>query len=361
MIDTYGWNRFNPNYAINLNPLSQKDAPPNPQSADYNSEAEEEYDDPYAGCYGSDHGAYTDEEKIVEQPPLSSEQKLICKPILRGYSLKDKLWLNFFVNCVHDISWQTDAFDHLVLPPNQKELILGFAESQRKLKDTFDDVIEGKGKGMIVLLCGPTGVGKTLTAESVAEEMRVPLYFLTAGDLGFDAGTVETQLQDILEMCTRWHAILLLDEADIFLEKRSLHELERNKLVSVFLRILEYYAGTMILTTNRVQTFDSAFQSRIHISINYPDLSMESRRTIWQKFLATSAPDHAITASQLQQLSRKELNGRQIKNILKIARLLAGQREERLGYHHLLTTMEVTQHLHNDTQFKENTRGTLYG
>lgn len=361
VIDTYGWNRFNPNYAINLNPLSQKDAPPNPQSADYNSEAEEEYDDPYAGCYGSDHGAYTDEEKIVEQPPLSSEQKLICKPILRGYSLKDKLWLNFFVNCVHDLSWQTDAFDHLVLPPNQKELILGFAESQRKLKDTFDDVIEGKGKGMIVLLCGPTGVGKTLTAESVAEEMRVPLYFLTAGDLGFDAGTVETQLQDILEMCTRWHAILLLDEADIFLEKRSLHELERNKLVSVFLRILEYYAGTMILTTNRVQTFDPAFQSRIHISINYPDLSMESRRTIWQKFLATSAPDHAITASQLQQLSRKELNGRQIKNILKIARLLAGQREERLGYHHLLTTMEVTQHLHNDTQLKENTRGTLYG
>lgn len=96
---------------------------------------------------------------------------------------------------------------------------------------------------MIILLCGPPGVGKTLTAESVAEEMKVPLFMMSAGDLGLDPTRVESKLQDILEMCTRWHSVLLLDEADVFLEQRSLHELERNKLVSIFLRVLEYFEG----------------------------------------------------------------------------------------------------------------------
>jgi SpoVK/Ycf46/Vps4 family AAA+-type ATPase len=96
---------------------------------------------------------------------------------------------------------------------------------------------------MIILLCGPPGVGKTLTAESVAEEMKVPLFCMSAGDLGLDPSKVEAKLQDILEMCTRWHSVLLLDEADVFLEQRSLHELERNKLVSIFLRVLEYFEG----------------------------------------------------------------------------------------------------------------------
>ena len=82
-----------------------------------------------------------------------------------------------------------------------------------------------------------------MTAESVAEEMKVPLYNMAAGDLGLDPRSVEVKLDEILNMCTRWNAILLLDEADVFLEERSLHELERNKLVSIFLRVLEYYGG----------------------------------------------------------------------------------------------------------------------
>jgi hypothetical protein len=66
------------------------------------------------------------------------------------------------VNSIREIEWSEGAFESLVLPANQKELILGFTESQRKSKDMFDDVIEGKGKGIILLLCGGPGVGKTL-------------------------------------------------------------------------------------------------------------------------------------------------------------------------------------------------------
>jgi hypothetical protein len=377
VIDTYGWNRFNPTSSIFVAPLNQKDhKTPLRNNADLYGNAggwgaelddiqseydgEDAYDDEDDGGMPMD-GAFADEEDSAKHVPLTTEQKLICSPLLRGYSLKNKLWLNFFVTCVKDISWQTDAFDRLVLPKNQKELILGFTESQRKFRDTFDDVIEGKGKGMIILLCGPPGVGKTLTSESVAEEMKVPLYMMSAGDLGFDPRKVETKLQDILEMCSRWNAVLLLDEADVFLEQRSLHELERNKLVSIFLRVLEYYEGTMFLTTNRVQTFDPAFQSRIHISLDYPGLTLESRKTVWKNFLDSSTQEHQIGKAELQELARMDLNGRQIKNILKIARLLAGGKGEKLSREHIVTTMDVTQHLHNETQFSERTKGTLYG
>lgn len=390
VIDTYGWNRFNPGNAVYVSPLSQKEAEDSESDSDDSDEEgedveegqewgeEDDYDEDDGGM--PIDGRFADEDDESTQPaPLTAEQKLICTPLLRGYSLKNKMWLNFFVNCVEDIEWQKDAFDRLVLPKNQKELILGFTESQRKNRDTFDDVIEGKGRGMIILLCGPPGVGKTLTSEAVAEEMKVPLYLMSAGDLGFDPRHVETKLQDILEMCSRWNAVLLLDEADVFLEQRSLHELERNKLVSIFLRVLEYYEGmqttnlphkiiitdtnpgTMFLTTNRVETFDPAFQSRIHISLDYQELSIDSRKTVWDNFLNNSTQEHTITKDQLTELAHMNMNGRQIKNILKIARLLASRKEEKLSYEHILTTLDVTQHLHNENQASKRTQGSLYG
>ena len=117
----------------------------------------------------------------------------------------------------------------------------------------------------------------------------------------------------------------------------------------------------MFLTTNRVNTFDPAFASRIHISLNYKELSVASRRTVWKNFLDNSPHDHVITTQELDELARLDMNGRQIKNILKIARLLATRQDAKLNREHILTTMEVTQHLHNESQVTERTRGTLYG
>jgi hypothetical protein len=68
---------------------------------------------------------------------------------------KDKKWLQFYIDSVQEIVWNEDAFASLVAPAEQKELILAFAESQAKHKDQFDDVIQGKGRGIILLLSGP--------------------------------------------------------------------------------------------------------------------------------------------------------------------------------------------------------------
>jgi hypothetical protein len=101
-------------------------------------------------------------------------------------------------------------------------------------------------------------------------------------------------------MARSWDAVMLLDEADIYMEYRQIHDLNRNNLVASFLRAIEYYEGILFLTTNRgerlcasgrvwaneqtVGTFDEAFLSRINLAIYYPDFQNEERQRIWHNY-----------------------------------------------------------------------------
>ena len=149
------------------------------------------------------------------------------------------------------------------MPPRQKDLLRRLVESHGENNSGFDDMISGKGKGLVGLLLGPPGVGKTLTAEAVAEISELPLFVMSCGGLGKDATEINIALRRYLELATRWSAVLLLDEADVYLAKRTENDLERNAIISVFLREIEYYTGIMILTTNRAQHIDPAFQSKL--------------------------------------------------------------------------------------------------
>lgn len=83
---------------------------------------------------------------------------------------------------------------------------------------------------------------------------------------------MEAELKEKFHLAELWDCVLLLDEADVFLAQRTRTDIKRNSLVSVFLRVLEYFTGMLFLTTNRVGAFDEAFKSRIHISLYYPPL-----------------------------------------------------------------------------------------
>lgn len=210
---------------------------------------------------------------------LNDDQRMVTSNMVYGYTLKDKEWLEFYLDSTSEIVWDSQAFDSLVLPKEQenlKDLILAFAKAQSKKLDDFDDVVQGKGRGVIMQLSGPPGVGKTLTAESVAEVMKVPLYVMSAGDLGTTASSVEENLKDILRMIPKWGAVLLLDEADVFMEARSATDLARNELVSIFLRMLEYY--------------------EVRFSINLPGykLSIDS----YQRAFSSSPPTEPKTSTQ---------------------------------------------------------------
>jgi hypothetical protein len=204
IIDCDAHNRFLPNNAVFFSYLNKPNGKANrtvlDNEGDGDDDDEEEEDE--ENTWESDN-AESDEDSDfpvtpnsddackVKHRPLTAEELLIAVPYVRGYAIKSKKWLWFYVDQVEEIDFAKNAFSALVLPKEQKSLIRAFVESQVKYKDDFDDVIAGKGRGMIMLLAGPPGVGKTLTAESVAEDMRVPLYMMSAGDLGLEPSGIE--------------------------------------------------------------------------------------------------------------------------------------------------------------------------
>ncbi|PMD60574.1 P-loop containing nucleoside triphosphate hydrolase protein [Hyaloscypha bicolor E] len=264
---------------------------------------------------------------------------ILLPTVVYGFWLQEKRWLQLDVGGIHPIEWNKRAFDRLVLDSKTKELITALVQV-RIATGRVEDIIEGKGNGLMILLHGGPGTGKTLTAESVAEIAEKPLYRVTCGDVGTKVADVERYLQTVLYLGKTWNCVLLLDEADVFLEERGIADLERNSLVSVFLRILEYYDGILIMTSNRVGIFDEAFKSRIQVSLHYEDLSKSSRRTIWNNFivmLEEAGADVNVSEleSHLDDLASEELNGRQIRNAMTTARQLAVYRKERLDWEHL--------------------------
>lgn len=210
------------------------------------------------------------------------------------------------------------------------------------------DLIAGKGNGLIVLLHGGPGTGKTFTAERVAEFAKKPLYRVTCGEIGTSAEAVEVYLQSVLNLGKIWDCVVLLDEADVFLEERGKTELQRKALVSVFLRCLEYYDGILILTSNRVGTFDDAFKSRIQLALHYERLTESQRRKIWINFvnrvreLDGANVDADDVLDRVDELGKHRLNGREIRNIITTARQLAQYNKQVFGYRRLQHVIEVS-------------------
>ncbi|KAH7010301.1 P-loop containing nucleoside triphosphate hydrolase protein [Ilyonectria destructans] len=282
----------------------------------------------------------------TQQDDLSKELMMLLPSTTFGFNMREKKWVSLNIKDIHSIKWNKMAFERLVLDDNRKQLIHALVDVHTSVKK-MDDIIAGKGNGLIVLLHGSPGTGKTLTAESVAEIAAKPLYRVTCGDIGTETSDVEKYLETVMYLGKIWDCVLLLDEADVFLEERTMADLQRNSLVSIFLRVLEYHEGILILTSNRVGTFDEAFQSRIQVAIHYDNLTKRSRKQIWRNFLdMIEEADEDANISEferrLDELAAEEMNGRQIRNALLTARQLAKHRKETLDWEHLNQAMKTS-------------------
>ena len=112
----------------------------------------------------------------------------------------------------------------------------------------------------------------------------------------------------------------------------------------VFLRLLEYYKGILILATNRVSTIDRAFESRIDIALNYPDLDLAGRVQVLQNMLRTLPPETTmVDGAELEDLMRKPLNGRHIKSAVKTALILAASEGRKMSKKHLQLVLELRE------------------
>ena len=153
-------------------------------------------------------------------------------------------------------------------------------------------------------------------------------------------------------------------QADVFMERRSLHDINRNAMVAVLyvcvtmsvhdkslsthhafwysLRHIEYYRGILFLTTNRIKTFDLAFLSRIHAALHFGELTTSTKAQIWRAFLKRTDIED-VSDELVQNLAERNINGRQIKNACKTAAALALSRREPLKSEYLIEALAAME------------------
>lgn len=246
-----------------------------------------------------------------------SEELQSRLPFVRVFCLETKAYVYADVDDVRPYEFDTDSLSHLHLPADMHSILKRVFNTP--IEEMFGDLLKGKHGGVVVLACGEPGVGKTLTAEIYAETTERPLYVLELGELGTKAADVEEKLQRVFARVTRWNAVLQFDECEIFLSKRGT-DLERSAIVGIFLRLLDYYRGLLFLTTNRPDTLDDAVLSRVMLNLKYPHLDAGTREKIWQTMFAVAGLQ--LAGCTFTDLARLDLNGRQIRNLTRLAKIL---------------------------------------
>lgn len=315
----------------------------------------------------------------------------VTSPSVPAFSFRHHAFGTCHIELMSDISWREEAWNQLVLPPVEKELIRALILQTRSqavvdrlehhrwkkkrlmemnsIKTGNDkmnsietgnddddslydmtDIVQGKGGGCTLLLHGKSGTGKcddnrlllsviaciaffskrslpftpfagkTLTAEAVAEFSKRPLYAVTVGELGTTPAALEDCLTKILDLASCWNAIILLDEANVFLSQRG-DDIERNGLVSIFLRTIEYFNGVLVLTSNLADKIDEAFLSRISASLRYNELGAIECSKVWHNFLGSGLESKYFDFVELGE--KHKLNGRQIRSAVRVAQALA--------------------------------------
>ncbi|KAI1423747.1 hypothetical protein F5Y12DRAFT_514468 [Xylaria sp. FL1777] len=297
-------------------------------------------DGPYAG--------FRELDATFDSPPKNEVFYHVLSNVIPSFIPNERRWACVNLAFLKPIKANRDAFKDLVLDDEIKMTVKALigklaTEAEGRLLPWSTDIVQNKGEGRIFLLHGTPGVGKTSTAECIAEATNRPLIAITSGDLGVDTYRVESSLKYFLELGQRYGALLLLDEADVYLERRRSKDIDRNGLVSTFLRALEYYRGVLFLTTNRVQAFDTAFLSRIHVALHYKNLRDEDRERIWANtferlhressgtvristaarnllLAGCSSADGNDTSSRIRSL---KWNGREIRNAMQMMLAMA--------------------------------------
>jgi len=272
------------------------------------------------------------------------EDRMFAPTIVYGFSFQIKKWGAFNIDGFEEIVFNEAAYEALVMDPHKKDTIYSLVHEYKRSDETRErvDPIVGKGEGCILLCYGPPGTGKTFTAESISEKLHAPLWSLSVSELGTTPETLETRLVRILDVAASWGAILLLDEADVYLERRNsgTMDLERNAMTGIFLRNLEYYKGLLFLTTNRVVAFDDAFCSRISMFLYYEKHSEHDRRAIWKTLLENlEVPDLGEFLDT--DYASFELNAREIRNVVQVARTLAKTKGEEVNCGYLRHSLEM--------------------
>jgi hypothetical protein len=223
---------------------------------------------------------------------------------------------NIWVHVQHmtEYRYQPELRDKLVLPAHHRDLIDILTSN---INVFVHDFVPGKSGGTTILCQGAPGLGKTLTAEIYSEVVGKPLYRVHSGQLGTTAASVGATLSGILRRAVRWDAILLLDEADVYIRCRD-NDLEHNAIVAEFLRTLEYFNGLLFMTTNRIDDVDDAILSRCIATIHYETPPKADAIRLWKLLAEQFHAELADEVIEALTLAYPHASGRDIKELLKL-------------------------------------------
>ncbi|MDB6086638.1 MAG: family ATPase [Gammaproteobacteria bacterium] len=232
---------------------------------------------------------------------------------------------NIWVHVEHmtDYGYQPALRDKLVLPDHHRDLIDILTSNMRVLAQDF---VPGKSGGTTILCQGAPGLGKTLTAEIYSEVVGKPLYRVHSGQLGTTAASVGAALSSILRRAVRWDAILLLDEADVYIRRRD-NDLEHNAIVAEFLRTLEYFNGLLFMTTNRIGDVDDAILSRCIATIQYETPPKSDAIRLWKLLAEQFGADLSDDLIEALTIAYPTASGRDIKELLKLTTRYCGAKD----------------------------------
>ncbi|KAK1759113.1 hypothetical protein QBC47DRAFT_371081 [Echria macrotheca] len=279
-----------------------------------------------------------------------TDKDLVLLPLrVYGFRLGVRSYDLLNVNGITEINYNPSALDELEIGNFHKKMIQSLVDSHFKDKalanahPELENYRGSKAQGLVILIQGPPGVGKTATAQATAQVTQRPLLSIGLEDVD----VMGEKFRWLFGRAEAWGAVILLDEVDVYLSHRSAHDMNANIMVTVFLHVLENFSGIIFLTTNRPGVLDEAVKSRAHAIICYQPLNLERTIRVFQLNIKKLIRDEEIRNSltegnelvvmedqviefardhYLSHCKEKELtpwNGRQIANAFRIATSLA--------------------------------------
>lgn len=273
----------------------------------------------FNGVYDDSSGSdKREDDKVIYSSFIGKRVKLPIHTYGDVFHLEDHHWISIHVDYLNEYQFAgKELMDKLVLSKQDKELIKILMEMS-KMK--IDDIVEGKSGGSFIMATGIPGTGKTLTAEVFSETIEKPLYKVQCSQLGLDVDSVEKNLKTVLSRASRWGAILLIDEADVYVRARGT-DINQNAIVGTFLRTLEYYTGILFMTSNMGTAIDDAIMSRATAHLEYGSPDLEAREKIWE--ILSEQLDIELTIGDQRALAEhfETAVGRDIKALLKLSKM----------------------------------------
>lgn len=286
--------------------------------------------------------------------------------------LADDLWQA----CREQVGWKLGTLAQRLAPCYTWEDIIVADDLLRQLREIADQVATRsevydrwgfgarlpRGRGISALFSGPSGTGKTMAAEILANDLQLDLFRIDlAGVVSKYIGETEKNLRNVFDAAEESGAILFFDEADALFGKRTevrdSHDRYANIEVNYLLQRMEDYRGLAILCTNRRSALDRAFLRRLRFLVEFPFPDGEKRRLIWSKVFPADTP---VSGLDLDELARFEITGGNIRNIALNAAFLAANERTSVQMPHLLSAAR-REYAKIDKLLTEAEFGSQYG